>query len=295
MTTEWTCIYCGKHNPFQARFCINCSAKIPDLKYSTSTKEKKTADESEEKPDQTEKKYDKLDVPDPGSLVGSLFVLCESVLNDQITPSEFGSRIRKAIESIDPVFGAIYDGISTTETDGEEYRDQVLTLLENVQFMFVKALEELLLFEKDQAPYHIRFGRMLAQRAEMEYIQIIEMLVYDAKADCNPFEGAPFVLGNLAEDFYIGRLSLQGFKEKLTAFEKTTNNYLKRGNQLLKNGFALAAKFDGTDGEILQAAIDKLAEAGDEISKAIINLHTRKEIEGSIKQIAEKLHTPEKI
>lgn len=292
MTREWTCLYCSGSNPYHARFCVHCNAKLPDIKFSASIHTGEADDEQAGEPEtQPEVQETALEIPKPGSLVGSLFSLCNSVLNEEISPSEFGERIRRALESVDSIFGSIYEGIGSTDTQAEEYKEQVLTLLENVQFMFVKALEEILLFEDDQAPYHIRYGRMLAQRAELEYIQIVEMLVYDASGSYNPFEGAPFVLGNLAEEFYCGELSLDEFKQQLKDLEKVTNGYFEKGSSLVKEGFALADRFDGNNGEILQTAIDKLAEAGDEISKAIINLHTQEEIKGTMNQILENTPT----
>ncbi|MCE1245371.1 MAG: hypothetical protein LWY06_01870 [Firmicutes bacterium] len=286
MTSDWTCLYCGGQNPIYGRFCTTCSAKKPEFKYTTKISADNDSQEISGSALNALRKYS-LEIPKPGSLVGSLFALCNNVLNEEISIFEFGESVSQAIESVDSIFGAIYDGIGSTDTQAEEYKEQLLTLLENVQFMFVKALEEIFLYSQDQAPYHIRYGRMLAQRAELEYIQIVEMLVSDASGNYNPFEGAPFVLGTLAEEFYEGKLTLDEFKEQLSDFKNATYTYLEKGRSLAREGFALAEAFDGDNGDTMQAAIDKLSEAGDEISKAIINLHTKNEIKKTIKKIPE--------
>lgn len=287
MEKEWICIYCNQANKSNAKYCIKCNAKIPEVLTSLSS-EGIGEDQEGEVANLPEEEQQSFPIPAPGDIIGPMLEFCEQAIKGEISATEFGERIRTALDKITPVFDTIYDSLESIETDVDDYRDKVMSLLENVHFMFVKGFEEMALFEEDQDTSHIIFGRNLAQRAELEFIQVMEMIKHDAKATMNPFEGAPNVLGNLAEKYYNGEISLDDFQEQVKLFRETTNNYFREGKRLLDEGFELAAKFDGKNETVIEEAINKLEMAGDEISKAIINLHTQEEIKASVAQILEQ-------
>lgn len=286
MDKEWTCIYCGHSNTLGARYCSKCNARIPDMKEFL-TPQDETGDPDKETQPVEEPEEELFPIPQPGDMVGPLFRLSNAAMAGEVTPQDLGGKLRTSLENLDGAFDIIFSEIESIQTDVEDYREQVLALLENVHFMFEKGLEEMLLFVEDNDTAHLRFGRILAQRAELEYIQILEMLQIDANAPTNPFRGAPNVVGNLADQFYQGNITLEELKKDLDEFEKVANVYFERGTKFLKEGFDLARKFDGSNEEVMAAAIDRLTEAGDEISKAIINLHTQEEIKGEIVELIE--------
>ena len=282
MQQGWVCIYCKHPNPYNARYCASCNARIPDLKQSflAGIKEE-TAEGDSEKQDEAP-----FPIPKPGDMTGSLFELTEMVLSGEISPVEFSCEIRLSMTNIGSVFDSLCGEIETLAGDMADYADTVVSLLENVQFMLEKALEEMLLFAEDQDDSHLRFGKVLAQRAELEYIQILEMLKYDSSI--NPFEGAPNVLGNMARRYFEGELGLTAIRDELKEYEESTMSSLKDCKTALTEGFALAGKFDGNNREIITAAIDRLTEAADGLSKLIVNLHSQEEIGDCVVEMMEE-------
>ncbi len=282
MQQGWVCIYCKHPNPYNARYCASCNARIPDLKQSFLAGIKEETVEG----DSVKQDEAPFPVPKPGDMTGALFELTEMVLSGEMSPVEFSCEIRLSMTNIGSVFDSLCGEIESLAGDMADYADTVVSLLENVQFMLEKALEEMLMFADDQDDSHIRFGRVLAQRAELEYIQILEMLKYDSSI--NPFEGAPNVLGNLARRYFEGELGLTTFQDELKEYEESTMASLYNCKTTLTEGFALAGKFDGNNREILTIAIDRLTEAADGLSKLIVNLHSKEEIGDCVVEIIEQ-------
>ena len=289
MQKQWVCIYCKSPNPYNARYCSSCNARIPDLKQSFLSEMKEY--EKEKEGEAQEKEEEAFPIPHPGEMVGPLFELSDLVMSGEITSEQFVNSVGTSLENIAPAFESIYEGIEETGEDAEDYKETVISLIENVQFMFEKGLEEMMFYGEDKNPDHIRFGRTLAQRAELEYIQVLEMLRYDASI--NPFEGAPNVLGDLARRFYEGQIVLPAFMEEVNEFEKTAMNTLEVSKKLLTKGFQIAKKFDGVSQEVIEEAIAKITIAGDELSKLIVNLHTQEEIKGAMVEILDEESDPE--
>jgi len=286
MEQQWVCIYCKNPIPYNARYCSHCNAKVPDLKQSFMM-EMAEKEGQEEELDVVAEEVP-FDIPRPGDLVGGLFELTDLALDGEISKGEFEERMEKAMSNTNTIFDSMYEGVEEIQTDLEDYRDQVLSLLENVHFILMKGLEEIRFFADDGDSSHIRFGRVLAQRGELEYIQIMEMLRYDYTTSVNPFEDAPNVIGNLGKRYYKGEINLEALKEEVERFEKITQENKTRAEKLLEEGFKLVRDFDGKDESKLEKAIKKLKDAGDEFSKLIINLHTQEEIKGSIVEILEE-------
>lgn len=282
MQQGWVCIYCKHPNPYNARYCASCNARIPDLKQSFLAGMKEESAEGGEVKGEDEP----FPIPKPGDMTGALFELAEMALSGEISPVEFACEIRLSITNIGSVFDSMCGEIEGLAGDMADYADTVVSLLENVQFMLEKALEEMLLFSGDRDESHIRFGRVLAQRAELEYIQILEMLKYDSSI--NPYEGAPNVLGNLAGRYFEGEMGLTTLQDELKDYEESAMASLYSCKGMLTEGFALAGKFDGNNREVMTAAIDKLTEAADELSKLIVNLHSREEIGECVVEMMEE-------
>lgn len=284
MDNQWVCIYCKSPNPYNARYCSSCNARIPDLRQTFISGMKEN--EAESKDDEASNNEETFPMPVPGSMVGPLFELSDMVQINEISLQEFADRMNGSLERIGPAFESIYSDVERTGAEAQDYTDTIISLLENVHFMFEKGMEEMLFYTEDQDPSHLRFGRLLAQRAELEYIQILEMIRYDSST--NPFEGAPNVMGKLAGMYFDGNISLTEFKKEIQNLEENTMKIFEKSRQLLDEGFKIAGTFDGVSEGVLGNAIDKLVEAGDELSKAIVNLHTQEEIKGSVLQILEE-------
>jgi len=284
MEQEWVCIYCKNPNPYNARYCSHCNAKIPNLRQSFLAEA-----EEEDKKDEEEKTSEQEElfpIPRPGDMTGPLYNLAAMVSSKEISLGQFGDALRTSLDNLESAFDEIYSDVESIDTEVADYRSEVVALLENVNFMFNKGLEEMLLFEEDSDASHLRFGKILVQRAEMEYIQVLEMLMRDASM--NPFEGAPNVVGDLARRYFDGEINQEAFKEQVGEFEKVAMESFENSRKMIDEAFKLAKNFEGTGEEDISRAIDKLTDAGNELSKIIINLHTQDEIKGAFVEILDE-------
>lgn len=289
MSEQWTCVYCGHPNPYNARYCISCNARIPDL-WQKFIQERAKTEESEQ-PDSSapggepEPTPEEIVVPRPGDMVGDLFKLADAALSGDIPPADFADFITEVSANLQAAFETLFSQLADIPVDVPDYSEHLKSLLVDVQFMFNKGLEEFFHFSETKDPAHIHFGKVLAQRAELEYIQILEMLRIDATA--NPFTGETDVVGKLASSLVSGELNQEDFKESLAELEKELLEYIEKGEKSLKVGLEKARQFDGTNMEIMDEAMSELQEAEEQLSKAIINLYSPEEIRRAVEEIVE--------
>ncbi len=269
----WTCVYCGHPNPYNARFCVNCNARIPDLR------QKFIQEQDKEEPVSVSKNAE-FKAPKPGDIVGGLFELSDKALSGEISPAEFGDTIMFMSENIQAAFDTIFSELEQIPEDVGDYASNVREIVEEVQFMLTKGLEEMYLFSQDQDPSHIRFGRMIAQRAELDYIGVMEMVNADAHA--NPFEGESNVLGRMASLVMRGEMDSNTFCENVSTLENTVLGYIDKSKKILKDAFKKAKEFDGSNEEVLTKAIDQTKEATEVLSKAILNLYDPEEVRSAL-------------
>lgn len=283
MTKEWICVYCGSPNPHHTRFCTSCNARIPDWR-------QRFIGEEEEKPEEetagVAAEEGPFPIPRPGDMVGGLFRITDEALSGKIPPEEFKERIATITDNVNVAFDGILTGINQIPVEDEEYRSFVRELLENVAFMLNVSLDEIGQYAENEDYSHIRFGRMLAQRAELEYIQIMEMLKSDASS--NPFANEPNVLGNLASRIVEGKIGIEEFREKTVNLEKIIFEQIQKAENLIKEGLEKARKYDGTNDSVVFKAINDLSAAGELLSRAVVNLYNPEEVKQAVKEIVEE-------
>lgn len=280
MTKILDCMYCGVPNYQNTKFCISCNARFPDClgKFALDKN-----DDSREP--QSENKYEKetIHIPKPGDIVSGLFFLTDLAASRQITPLAFTDKINSIADNVNAIFPSIYEGIEEIATEVVDYRNSVVELIEFVQFMFKLSFQELALFGIDSNITHLCFGRMLAQRAELEYIQIMEKLRSDASL--NPFSGQPDVLGALAFQVAEGKTGIQQFREKISDLERLICSQIKNAHECISQGIRQAKEYDGTNDEAIIRASEKLAIASDLLSRTILNLIKPEEIKKSVDEL----------
>lgn len=124
---------------------------------------------------------------------------------------------------------------------------------------------------------------MMAQRAELEYIDFLEAVKADAEG--NPFEGEANVLSDLAARFIKAQIGINEFKESLSQLEKTVNTYIEKANEFLKAGFEKAYQFDGTDDTLVFEAIEDLQTSSEFLGKAVVNLYNPQEVRRVVEEL----------
>ncbi len=201
-------------------------------------------------------------------------------------PSSFGERIAPLSGKIDEAFTTISAGLEEIHAESDDYRNFLLELLGNVHYMFNLSFHELALFTGDGDQAHLRRGRMLAQRAEVEYIDIMKMLRADSTL--NPFAGEPNVLGSLASLIIEGKLGREGYLEKLQELENLLGRQIEKAGSLVKEGLGKARKYEGTDETFLQAAMQDLSIAADLLARAVLNLHNPDEVKKVVDEMVKK-------
>lgn len=283
MKKEWICCYCGQTNPGMIKFCPGCTSKRPEPDEQCPGGGQ---EENEAESPAGQEGTDFVKVPRQGEIVGGLFRLSDQASNGEIGPHAFKQKIASLSGDIQDIFHTICSELGGIDTDADEYRDFTLDLMHNVQYMFDLSLKELALFPEDGDNAHLRYGRMLAQRAELEYIDIMKMLRADAAL--NPFSGVPNVLGGLGSLIMEGKLGREDYLARLQDLENLLDRQIQNALKLVKEGMARARKFDGTDDGILHEAIRTLSTAGDLLARAVINLHNPEEVKKSVEEMVRK-------
>ncbi len=276
MSIEWNCIYCGTVNPENDRFCKGCHSRFPNWQerfFSHVAGLRGEKKPTIPPPSSTETPFV---IPRPGEIIGGFFRFTEEVLSGQISPDSFKFKLEEASELIRSVFQTMYQELGEISEAGEEYGNSMTKLLEFVHFMFNMSIQEMMLYYADGESFHLQYGRMLAQRAELEYIQVLEKLAADAHT--NPFTNEYNIMGRLATDVIEGRMDIEEFQQKLKEYEKDINEQVEKAHNNISLGFNAAGKYDGTNDEILFYGISEFRQAENQLAQALVNLYNPHEL-----------------
>jgi len=282
MSIQWNCVYCGTVNPENDRFCIGCGSRFPDWQYRFFSSAallsggKKPEFTTASPPETT------FVIPRPGEIISGFFRFTEDVLCGTISQDSFRSRLEEVSELIRSVFSKMYLELGEVGEAGKEYGSSVTMLLEFVHYTFNVSVQEMMLYADDGDSSHLLFGRMLAQRAELEYIQILEKLASDAGA--NPFTGELNIAGRLAAEVIAGMMDIEQFHPKLREFEKHLNNQVEKASRHISLGFSNAEKYDGTNDEVLFKGLAEFRQAEDLLAQALVNLYDSQD-QGTVKVV----------
>lgn len=289
MIKELHCVYCGNPNPRHARFCATCKARFPEWpeQFSQSDDEEEMPGKSPDEPalDVSQQK-EPFPVPRQGEIVGGLFRFTEEVIEGIVPPDRFSDRLGHMEDAVNSAFSTIFSDLQQIPSDVEDYSSSIRELLRYVQFMLSLSFQEMSLFCTDRDPDHLRFGRMLAQRAELEYIRIMEMLRSDSRSD--PFSGQPFVVGKLASEVIEGTLDLKEFHARIEKLEIILQKQIEKAGEMIRKGLTEARKYNGTDDDIIMNSIHDLAIAGDLLGRAVLNLTDPSAVRNTMKEFVEE-------
>jgi len=142
------------------------------------------------------------------------------------------------------------------------------------QALFESGLAELLQFVEAGDDFHLRFGWLLLEKGENEYVEILKTLKRDSAN--RAFEGADNVLGRLYESLLDQVLTESEYQADLERFETVSRETLKEIDALISQSVNLAKK---TDEMSFAEASVKLQEASDKMGNLLLNLHAVEAIE----------------
>ncbi|MHC9542109.1 MAG: zinc ribbon domain-containing protein [Vulcanimicrobiota bacterium] len=271
MSIQWNCVYCGTVNPENDRFCMGCGSRFPDwqqrfISHAALLSGAKKPEFSSVSAPETP-----FVIPRPGEIVSGFFRFTEEVLSGTISQDSFQSRLEEVSELIRSVFSTMYLELEEISEAGKEYGSSVTMLLEFVHYTLNVSIQEMMLYSADGDSSHLLFGRMLAQRAELEYIQILEKLAVDAGT--NPFTGEFNIVGRVAADVIAGLMDIEQFHPKLKDYQQHLSDQVEKARGHITLGFNTAGKYDGTNDEVLFKGLAEFRQAEDLLSQALVNLH----------------------
>lgn len=278
MSRARTCVYCGVSLVSDARFCHGCNARL--VSWSDPSPEDHPSEVEPAVEETSAAPSDRLVPPQPGDLVGGLFRLTERVLARQVSAADFCVRIDALAEILETSFSDVKRGLMEIPGDVATYRTSLVSHLELTRFLFLTSLQELRLFGDDGNGRHLILGRLLAQRAELEYIQLLARIASDASAD--PYVGEAGVLGQLARALVEGRMTAVEYSNRLDALETTVAKQMEAAQQALASGFEGARRYDGAALEGLGPALDDFARARDLLAGVVLNLADPEEVQRSV-------------
>jgi hypothetical protein len=174
---EWVCFYCGTSNILTTRFCNSCNSSILSLDRQYLQDRVNSADLLSGDAEAQEI------IPYPGKLTGGLFNLTSAVQKGTLTPERFSEILGNITLELNRVFEEISNELTAVINQGDEeektYVNMIRDLILSVQFMFKTSLEEMMRYTEEQNLIHIFNGQRLAQKAELDYIEIMKTLKAD--------------------------------------------------------------------------------------------------------------------
>lgn len=252
----WSCVQCSTENDNDKRFCGNCGAKLPFLPPSSEVEVEKR---------------EQFRVPREGELTATLRHGLDNLLAGHLAPAEFCERLHRAQENVPLVFQSLLQDLQEAAAEVPQYGEGVETSLLDCQALFLSGLDEMARFGSTNDPFHLRFGWLLVEKGEEEYLRIARALKKDAQGD--QFSGGRDILGHLAHRFQMGEISSQEYVSTLNEFADSAEERLARARELLQDGVEAALSFEAEGEECLEEANQCTQRAADELGGLILNLY----------------------
>ncbi len=270
--TVKNCPYCGGELSEYATFCPTCKARIPEWAES----EEYTLQEQSEDANE-------IIVPKPGELVGDLTMAIERVLSGEIEPAPLLNAIPRIRTEIANVFIQIGEELSGLAEDAEEYKNFIMEILNNISKLFDLSFSEMEFMNEDGNSAHLKFGVYLAQRAEIDYIELLKSMKMQSKMDA--FANEIYVIGTMASKLHTGQETQEGYKTTLTELKETVDTHFAKSQETLNKAFDKALQYTGSNNDIIKQALLNVAEGVQELSAIIINLHNPEETREALEEV----------
>ena len=252
----WSCIQCLAENDNDLRFCGSCGAKLPFRPPSSEVEVKKRQ---------------QFRVSRAGELTAPLRQGLDSLLAGSLPVAEFCQRLHQAQENVPLVFQSIVEDLQEAASEVTHYGEGVQTSLLDCQALFLSGLDEMARFGSTNDPFHLRFGWLLVEKGEEEYLRIARALQEDAKG--SRFRGGQDIVGHLARRLQEGEISPREYAATLNEFADSAEECLARARELLQDGVEAALSFECEGEACLEEANECTQRAADELGGLILNLY----------------------
>lgn len=263
MSSGWSCFICGTPNDLASRSCTKCGAARPAVADSLAGAEPEIKATQAAQP-----------VEVPGSMLTGLAALIRQAAEGTLTPAAFSEKIADISTKISPIFDDMAQQItSQAQGDNGDYADAVKQTLDDSCSLFKIALAELYKFGKDASLARLRYGMLIAEKAEDTYLQLLRAMQQDAEG--SSLQGQADVVRTLAYGVVSGEITLDEYKTAITKVDKAVNHWLEEGSATLKAGLQAALAFDGRGAGSLDMAGQMLNKASEQLAHVILAVHTR--------------------
>jgi hypothetical protein len=156
------------------------------------------------------------------------------------------------------------------ELQGEAYAQEVLVSLGDSQALFEAGLAEMLQGVESHDDGPLRFGWLLVEKGEEEYIRILETLRRDAGG--GPFTGQPDALARLLDARERGELDAEGLRLALDQLEQHLAQVVEESLGEIRQGLQQARSFDGADLRSVEQARQSLRQAAQGLAQALLSV-----------------------
>ncbi len=251
---SWTCPHCSAVNSESDRHCLECNARLPfELP-------------SELEEPQAEEPFA---VPRRGELTAALRQGLAEFRAGELPAPEVIDRLRRALINVPAVFTTMTGKLGELVT-AESYAQEVLISLGDSQALFEAGLAEMLqgVESNDDAP--LRFGWLLVEKGEEEYIRILETLRRDARGGA--FTGQPDALARLFDAHERGELDAGGLRQALDQLEQHLARVVEESLGEIRQGLQQARSFDGADLRPVEQARQTLRQAAQGLAEALLSV-----------------------
>ncbi len=156
----WTCPRCAAANPGDERTCHHCNARLPFAP-----------------PTEVAEPEEAVTIPRRGEITAHLRAGLEEHRAGALATDVLAGRLIKASAAVPQVFTDLCEQLATDE---EGYLESVRARLGDCQALFESGLAQMLDGLSNGEDFPVRFGWLLVEKGEDEYLRLLETLVSDS-------------------------------------------------------------------------------------------------------------------
>ncbi len=208
-------------------------------------------------------------IPRPGDLTADLFQAIQR-LDTEADREALRERLLWAAQQIPRVFAGARDVLEQLETSSIDYREGIEQALNDAQQLFENGIEEMLSYADHQDRFHLRYGRLLLEKGEQEYLAVLEAFEQDERALA--YLDRRDYLGQLAYEYEQGSIAREDFLRSLEGFERHLQGELEQASLSLKEALELGREFSEGDHSRLRRAQKSLRAVTRLLGKVLVSL-----------------------
>lgn len=205
-------------------------------------------------------------VPRRGELTAALRQGLEDHRAGTLSAEEMAERLRRAGVNVPEVFAGLAEQLNAPD----EYAQSVLLSLNDCQALFEAGLSDILQGVTARDDFPIRFGWLLLEKGEEEYLSILGRLQHDAAGGALAIR--PDALSQLVAARERGDLDAAGLATALDSLEQELSQSLEESRLEIREGLARARSYDGLDATPVEQARGSLRRAAERLARALLSV-----------------------